>query len=133
MIENKYDVYIRVDNKNRIFSVDSSAFLTDAAGWILIDTGSDYKHHHAQVAFFEKPLEDERGIKRYKTELIADAPEREAYCIYEYQDEQWGVYERTQEEMDADWVEPVPVPDPTERIAALEAAMTAIEEGIASV
>lgn len=128
-----YIVYIKPDTQNRIDSVDSSAFLTDTNGWREIDRGFDVRHHHAQGNYFPLPIYDERGIHRYMTALLTDTPEHEAYHIYECNGEQWGIYERTQAEMDADWVEPVPQPDPTERIAELEAAMAAIEEGIASV
>ena len=112
-----YIVYIKPDNQNRIQAVDSSAFLRDTDGWIEIDRGYDVKHHHAQGNYFPMPKYDERGICRYLYTPDGESPWRE----------------RTQTEMDADWVEPVPQPDPTQRIADLEAAMTAIEEGIASV
>lgn len=112
-----YFVYIKPDDQNRIRAVNSSAFLTDTDGWVEIDRGFDVRHHHAQGNYFPLPLYDERGIMRYLYTPGADTIWRE----------------RTQAEMDADWEEPVPQPDPTERIAALEAAMTAIEEGIASV
>lgn len=128
-----YIVYIKIDYESRIQAVDSSAFLHDTTSWREVDRGFDVKHHHAQGNYFPKPLYDDRGIHRYMTEPVTDYPDREAYSVYEYKGEQWGVYERTQEEMGADWVPPAPQPDPTERIAALEAAMTAIEEGIASV
>lgn len=126
-------VYVRVDNENRIVAVDSSAFLPDPSGWVEIDSGYGDKYHHAQGNYFPKPKFDERGIHRYMTAPVSDDPDREAYRTYEYEGEIWGVYERTQEEMDGDYVEPVPTPSDAERIAALESAMTAIEEGIASV
>lgn len=130
-----YIVYIKSDAQNRIDAVDSSAFLRDTDGWVEIDRGFDTRHHHAQGNYFEKPLYDDRGIHRYKTVLATDVASSEIMPIvqYEWEDDLWEVYERTQEEMDADYIPPVPHPDPTERIAALEAAMTAIEEGIASV
>ena len=128
-----YIVYIKPDEQNRIKAVNSSAFLTDTDGWIEIDRGFTDAHHHAQGNYFPKPIYDERGIMRYMTAHIADDPDREAYHVYERNGEDWGIYERTQAEMDADYIPPVPQPDPTGRIAALEAAMTAIEEGIASV
>lgn len=128
-----YIVYVKTDAHNRIQAVDSSAFLLDTTGWREIDRGFGDKYHHAQGNYFEKPLYDRRGIHRYMTALLTDEPDREAYRVYEYEGEQWGVYERTQEEMDADYIPPVPQPDPAQRIADLEDAMSAIEEGIASV
>lgn len=110
-----YKVYIKTDDHNRITSVNSSAFLTNTDGWIEIDSGYTQRHHHAQGNYFPLPIMDDRGIYRYK--LVYGKP-----------------VERTQEEMDADYATLPPMPpSDTERIAALEAAMTAIEEGIASV
>lgn len=111
-----YIVYVKTDEQNRIQAVNSSAFLPDTEGWIEIDSGFGDRFHHAQGNYFEKPLYDDRGIMRYK---LAD-----------------GVpSERTQAEMDGDYVPPQAAPDGDneKRIAALEEAMTAIVEGIASV
>lgn len=112
-----YIVYIKPDAKNRIRAVDSSAFLTVTDGWIEIDRGFDTKHHHAQGNYFPMPIYDDRGIMRYLYTPDADTLWRE----------------RTQAEMDADYIPPAPVPNNDQRIADLEAAMAAIEEGIASV
>lgn len=116
-MEQQYIVYIKTDSKNRITSINSSAFLHDVVDWIEIDRGFGDVYAHAQGNYFPLPIYDERGIMRYLYTPDAETLWRE----------------RTQAEMDADWVEPVPQPDPTERIAELEAAMAAIEEGIASV
>ena len=109
-----YIVYVKLDDANRITAVNSSAFLTNTDGWTEIDSGYGDKYHHAQGNYFEKPIMDERGIYRYR--LVLGVPQ-----------------ERTQEDMDADYVPPVNQPSDKERITALEQAMTAIEEGIASV
>lgn len=109
-----YIVYVKPDEQNRITAVNSSAFLTDADGWAEIDSGYGDKYHHAQGNYFDKPVYDERGICQYKLE-------------------DGKAVERTQAEMDAEYVPTVPVPDSAKRIEALEAAMHAIEEGIASV
>lgn len=113
----KYKVYVKTDEKNRITAINSSAFLSSIDGWLEIDSGYGDKYHHAQGNYFPMPICDNRGIYRYLYTPDGDTLWRE----------------RTQEEMDADWVEPVPVPTADERIIALEEAMTAIEEGIASV
>lgn len=109
-----YIVYVKTDAHKRITAVNSSAFLRDTDGWTEIDRGFGDKFHHAQGNYFDKPIMDERGIYRYK--LVDGKP-----------------VERTQEEMDADYAPPVHQPSDKERIAALEDALTAIEEGIASV
>lgn len=62
-----YEVYIKVDEKNRITSVNSSAFLTDFDGWIKIDEGFGDKFHHAQGNYFPDGLfEFEHMIPKYK-------------------------------------------------------------------
>lgn len=103
-----YIVYVKPDEQNRITAVNSSAFLDDVTGWVEIDSGFGDKYHHAQGNYFDKPLYDDRGIMRYR--LVLGVPQ-----------------ERTAEDMDADWVEPVPQPDPMERIAALEAQLASFE------
>lgn len=109
-----YIVYVRLDERNVITEVNSSAFLNDAEGWTEIDRGYTQRHHHAQGGYFPLPLMDDRGIYRYKLE-------------------DGKPVERTQEEMDADYDPPTSQPSDAERIAQLEAALIAIGEGIASV
>ena len=96
-----YVVYVKVDESNRITTINSSAFLADVTGWTEIDSGYGDKYHHAQGNYFDKPLCDERGICRYK--LVNGRP-----------------VERTQEEMDADYVPPEVKPTDAERILQLE-------------
>ena len=96
-----YVVYVKVDESNRITAINSSEFLTDVTGWTEIDSGYGDKYHHAQGNYFDKPLCDERGICRYK--LVDGKP-----------------VERTQEEMDADYVPPEVKPTDEERILQLE-------------
>ena len=96
-----YIVYIKVDESNRVTSINSSAFLADVTGWTEIDSGYGDKDHHAQGNDFPRPLYDERGIYRYK--LVDGKP-----------------VERTQEEMDADYVPPEVKPTDAERISQLE-------------
>lgn len=110
-----YIVYVKTDDANRITAVNSSAFLRNMEGWIEIDSGYGDKYHHAQGNYFDKPIMDDRGIYRYKLE-------------------DGKPVKRTQEEMDADYAAlPPPPPSDNERITQLEAALNAIEEGIASV
>ena len=101
MMEQPYKVLVRVDDAGRVVAINSSAFLQDADGWTEIDSGYGDKYHHAQGNYFDKPLYDERGIYRYK---LADGK----------------AVERTQEEMDADYVPPEVKPTDAERISKLE-------------
>ena len=95
-----YEVYIKVDEKNRITSVNSSAFLTDLTGWIKIDEGFGDKYHHAQGNYFEDGLyEFEHMIPQYK-------------CI------DGAVVKRTAEEIAGDIVEVVEVPSQLDVIEA---------------
>lgn len=100
-----YIVYIRIDDANRIVDINSNAFLTDVSDWIEIDRGFGDKYHHAQGNYFPKPIYEERGIP-----------------VYKYVDNE--VLERTQEEIDADYHEPIPQPSETDialvELAALE-------------
>ena len=109
---NPYIVYVKTDDANHITAVNSSAFLKDLTGWTKIAEGHGDKHHHAQGNFFDKPLTDDRGIFRYT--LVLGVPQ-----------------ERTQEDMDADYVPPVHQPSDKERITALEAQLAAYEAAYA--
>ena len=103
-----YIVYAKPDDANRITAVNSSAFLRDTDGWEEIDRGYGDKYHHAQGNYFSQPIIDNRGIYRYK--LVNGKP-----------------VERTQEEMDADYVPPEVKPTDAERISELEAKLAAYE------
>lgn len=106
-----YIVYVKADDQNRITAINSSAFIPDPSGWVEIDRGFGDKYHHAQGNYFDQPIMDDRGIWRYKLE-------------------DGKPVERTQGEMDADWEarpKPVPKPDQTYRLAALEEQLAAYE------
>lgn len=105
----EYIVYIRVDDSGRVVDINSSAFVQDTDGWVQIDSGHGDRFHHAQGNYLPGPLTDERGLYRYK---LADG----------------AVVERTPEEMDADWVEPEPQPDPAARLRAVEETLAAYED-----
>lgn len=122
-----YKVYVKTDDKNRITAVNSSAFLSSIEGWQEIDDGFGDKYHHAQGNYFDKPIMDERGIWRYKIVTFVDWPEGKIIQEFFYEGEEYGVFERTQEEMDADWIEPAPHSAPDNRIDALEKQLAAYE------
>lgn len=98
-----YKVIVLVDNLNRIVSINSSAFLADVSKWLQIDEGTGDRYRHAQNNYFPKPKYDERGIPRYA--YVPDGNPK------------WR--ERTQEEMDADYVPPVSQPSAEELLNAL--------------
>ena len=99
-----YGVYVKTGETGRIIAINSDAFLFDLSGWVKIDEGHGDRYHHAQNNYFDKPIIDERGIYRYK--LVDGKP-----------------VERTQEEMDADYAPPVPVPTAEERMVEIEKAL----------
>lgn len=101
-----YTVYVKLDDVNRIIDINSSAFLADTNGWTEIDSGFGDKYHHAQGNYFPMPIIDERGIYRYK---LVDGK----------------AVERSQEEMDADYVESETAPTQLDRIEA-QALYTAL-------
>lgn len=106
-----HKVYVKTDEKGRIVAINSGDFLTDLDGWVQVDEGMGDRYHHAQGNYLPGLIRDERGIFRYK--------------LVEGQ-----VVERTQEEMDADWEEPEPVPTDKERIAALEKDNANLKEAL---
>lgn len=113
-LQTLFTVYIKIDEKNRICAVDSSAFLTNATSWIEIDSGSDFRHKHAQCNYFPKQIHDRRGIMRYLY-----TPNGESL---------WR--ERTQAEMDEDWEEPVPTEPIEKRVETVEGKTAELEESL---
>lgn len=106
-----HKVYILTDDLGRVTDINSGDFIGDVSGWQQIDEGAGDRYHHAQNHYLPGPLMDERGIYRFK--LVDD-----------------HVQERTQEEKDADWVEPEPTPTDKERIAALEKDNADLKEAL---
>ena len=94
-----YIVYVKIDEQNRIVSVNSSAFLIDINGWIEIDSGYGDKYHHAQGNYFDKCIYNDLGICQYK--FVDGKP-----------------VERTQEEMDADYIPATSIPSQLDIIEA---------------
>ena len=122
-----YIVYVNLNEDGEIIAVNSSAFLKDAKGWYKIDSGYGDKYHHAQGNYFPKPIMDMRGICRYVMEFDEYDEGDGEYA------EGFEITERTDEEMAELYEPPVHQPSDKERITALEEALNAIEEGIASV
>ncbi len=61
-----YIVYVKTDSNGYITAVNSSAFLTDTAGWTEIERGYGDKYHHAQGNYFPQPIITMGGAYRYK-------------------------------------------------------------------
>lgn len=122
-----YTVYIKVDEQNCITAVNSSEFLYDATGWVEIDSGYGDRFYHAQGNYFDKPIYDDRGIKRYRAYQFVNAPAGKIIARFFKDDVEYLILERTQEEMDADYTPPVPKPSDADRIAALEEQLAAYE------
>ena len=100
----KSKVYAKVDSNNRILAIDGGytiGNIKDPENWILIAEGDGDRYNLCQSNYLDKPLMDDRGIYRYKLDGI-------------------NPVERTQGEMDADYMPPIPVPSAEERIAELE-------------
>lgn len=100
----KSKVYVLPDAEGRITRIDGGYTLSnikDFTDWVLIDEGNGDRYNLCQGNYFDEPLCDERGIYCYK--LVDGKP-----------------VERTQEEMDADYVPPEIKPTDAERILQLE-------------
>ncbi|MBP3657588.1 MAG: hypothetical protein J6K32_12975 [Clostridia bacterium] len=119
-----YSVYVKTDTEGRVTAADSSAFLSCTKGWMEIDRGSGIRYRHAQGNYFPEFLRDDRGICRYMADPLADIPEgRKRIRTFERNGVEWAIYERTAEEMDADYASlPAPPPTQQERLDALEQA-----------
>jgi hypothetical protein len=106
---NPYIVYVKTNSNGYITAVNSSAFLTDIAGWVEIDRGYGDKFHHAQGNFFQQPIYTMGGAYRYK--LVSGKP-----------------VECTPEEIAAqeEANKPTPAPD-----GNLEERVTAVESDVA--
>ena len=97
-------VYVLPDASGRITRIDGGITvgnIRDFTGWVLIDEGTGDRYNLCQGNYLPGPLTDDRGIYRYK--LVDGA-----------------VVERTQEEMDADYMPPEVKPTDAERISQLE-------------
>ena len=115
-----YIVYVKTDDTSRINAVNSSAFLTNTEGWTEIDSGYGDRYHHAQGNYFPKPIMDMRGIKRYRAYQFTDAPEGEIIARFFKDGVEYVILERTQEEMDADYMPTEIKPTTEQRVDALE-------------
>ena len=106
-----YGVYVKTDDAARIVAINSDTFLPDTDGWVKIDEGFGDRYHHAQGNYLDMPIRDEKGICRYR--LLDGVP-----------------VERTQEEMDADYVPPAPAPDLAADVAELKEKNAHLEEAL---
>ena len=59
-------VYIRLDEHKTIININSSIFISDTTGWIMIDSGEGDKYCHAQGHYLPKGLTDLNGKYNYK-------------------------------------------------------------------
>lgn len=110
---NPYIVYVKTNSNGYIAAVNSSAFLTDTAGWTKIDSGYGDKYHHAQGNYFPEAIYTIGGAYRYK--LVNGEP-----------------VECTAEEIEEQEAENRVPTNPTqeERIAELEEALAMLLNGV---
>ena len=120
IMEQPYKVLVRADDAGRVVEINSSAFITNTDGWVKIDEGVGDRYHHAQGNYLPGPLMDERGILRYMAAPVVEWPGREALHNFIHEGVEWAIYERTQEEMDADYTPPEQKPTTEQRVDALE-------------
>lgn len=118
-----YIVYIKLNENHFITAVNSSTFITDPENWVAIDEGFGDKYRHAQGNYFPKPIMDNRGLYRYvMEESTYDIYADERPLIHQFGNEDktrdFSIYERTQAEMDADYVEPTHIPSQLDIIEA---------------
>lgn len=113
-MEEKSKVFIQVDPENRIIGCEGGytiGNIKNLSDWVQVDEGEGDRYNLCQSCYLEKPLTDDRGIYRYK------------YIGGE-------IIERSEEEMDADYIEPEIIPTPEERLAIMEDAFAELCEVI---
>ena len=109
--EKPYSVYIQTDDQGRVIGINSDAFLPSTDGWEKVAEGHGDKFHHAQGHYLPGPLMDDDGIYRYK--LVDGA-----------------AVERTQDEMDGDYVPPVQSSSIETRVEQVESKTAELEESL---
>lgn len=77
----EYKVYVQINENDYILIVNSSAFLSDTAGWIEIDKGNEYRHKHAQANYFPESIYTDSGVCRYK--LVREGSKKWRECTPE--------------------------------------------------
>lgn len=112
-MEDQYIVYVKTNDLGYISAVNSSAFLSDLAGWTEIDCGTGDKYHHAQGNYFPLPLMTSGGAYHYK--LVEGIPME---CTPE----------EIQEQEEAN--KPLQTPSLDDRVTGLEEAATEQETSI---
>ena len=55
-VEEKTNVYIKVNDNNEVIDIASQDFITDVSDYILIDSGYGDRYRHAQSQYLEKEL-----------------------------------------------------------------------------
>lgn len=126
----KSKVYVLLDGEGRILNVDggyTESNIKNVDEWTLIDEGYGDRYNLCQNNYFPKPIMDNRWIYRYRACVLAVIPsDRQVIHMFNHGGKEWAIYERTQEEMDADYASrPAPPPSDKERIAQLEEELKA--------
>ena len=110
----KSKVYVLPDSNGNITRIDGGYTMPeDLTGWVLIDEGTGDRYNLCQGNYFDKPIMDNRGIYHYK--LVDGKP-----------------VERTQKEMDAEYVEPEVKPTMEDRFIALEEENIQLKEALSA-
>lgn len=111
-MDDKSKVYALIDAQGRVTRIDGGYTTpNDLAGWTYIDEGNGDRYNLAQVHYLSSPITDERGLYRYK------------YANGE-------IVERTQAEIDADYIDLPEQLSDGERITQLERAMELLLSGV---
>ena len=124
-------VYIKPDERGRIIDITSTEFLPSTVGWRQIAEGEGDRYYHAQGNFLPEDLQQD-GVYLWMTDRII--PDREALLHYEHAGETWGVYRRTETEMQADKQaqEETTALNTNSRLSAVEEQIDMLLEGATS-
>lgn len=76
-------VYVRLDQHQTITEINSSIFIKDTTGWILIDEGSGDAFCHAQGNYLPKGLTGLNGKYNYKyDDGLVELTDEEKQSLY---------------------------------------------------
>jgi hypothetical protein len=67
-MEDDIKVYAKINSNNVIVDINSSIFLADTTGYVMIDEGQGDKYSHAQGNYLTNGLLDNEGKYNYKLE-----------------------------------------------------------------
>ena len=61
-----YQVYIQIDEDNKVYNINSNPYIEDKTEWLFVDEGVGEKYLYAQQAYLPKRIYDDNNILMYR-------------------------------------------------------------------